>query len=418
MLKCHLQQIKKGPKYARSGLFNTRRGVVKTPFFMPVATRGAVKSLEPPQVYATGAEVLLANTYHLHLQPGEKIIKSLGGLHDFCRWSGPILTDSGGFQVFSLAHVRKITEEGVYFTDPASGDEIFLSPEKSMQIQLDLGADIIMAFDDLTGLKGSAHLRTQEAVERTHRWLERSITEFDRLTKKLSSKERPLLFGILQGGLSKKLRKQSLEFVESLPVDGIAVGGLSVGEGRTEMHEMLAYLAPLYDSSRIRYLMGVGDPIDVRFAIENGIDMFDCVMPTRNARHGSVWIHSGCTASSCQRAKPAAPKKLAAHSGVKLSGAPSEYQPYTSVRSLSFPSSASACTNCGVPFDKRLNLKGATFIKDNGPIDKKCDCSTCKSGYSRAYLRQLFKTENPLGGSLASIHNLRYIQRICESYRS
>jgi queuine tRNA-ribosyltransferase len=333
--------------------------VVKTPFFMPVATRGAVKSLEPPQVYDTGAKVLLANTYHLHLQPGEKIIKSLGGLHYFCSWSGPILTDSGGFQVFSLAHVRKITEEGVYFTDPASGDKIFLSPEKSMQIQLALGADIIMAFDDLTGLKGSAHLRTQEAVERTHRWLERSITEFSRLTRKLSDKERPLLFGIIQGGLNNELRKQSLEFVQSLPVDGIAIGGLSVGEGRIEMHKMLQYLAPLYDSKRVRYLMGVGNPINVRFAIEHGIDMFDCVMPTRNGRHGSVWI-SG---------------------------------------------------------DKKLNLKSAIFIKDNNPIDKKCDCHTCRTGYSRAYLRQLFKTENPLGGSLASIHNLRYIQRICEEYR-
>jgi queuine tRNA-ribosyltransferase len=359
MSQTHFQQIKDGPKYARSGLFNTRRGVVKTPFFMPVATRGAVKGLEPDQVKDTGAEVLLTNTYHLHLQPSEKVIKSLGGLHNFCYWKGPILTDSGGFQVFSLAHVRKITEEGVYFTDPATGDEIFLSPEKSMQIQSDLGADIIMAFDDLTGLKGSAHLRTQEAVERTHRWLERSIIEFNRLTKKLADKDGPLLFGILQGGLSKKLRKQSLEFVQSLPVDGIAVGGLSVGEGRIEMHKMLEYLAPFYDSKRVRYLMGVGDPVDVRFAIDHGIDMFDCVMPTRNARHGSVWVNG----------------------------------------------------------DKRLNLKGATFIKDNGPIDEKCDCYTCKTGYSRAYLRQLFKTENPLGGGLASIHNLRYIQHICEEYR-
>lgn len=359
MSQNHYQQIESGPKYARSGLFNTRCGEIKTPFFMPVATRGAVKCLEPLQVRETGAETLLANTYHLHLQPGEKIIKSLGGLHNFCHWNGPILTDSGGFQVFSLAHVRKITEEGVYFTDPASGDEIFLSPEKSMQIQLDLGADIIMAFDDLTGLKGTANLRTQEAVERTHRWLERSILEFSRLTKKLSNKEKPLLFGIFQGGLNKKLRQQSLEFVQSLPVDGVAVGGLSVGEGRAEMHNMLKYLAPSYDSKRIRYLMGVGDPIDVRFAIEHGIDMFDCVMPTRNARHGSVWTHN----------------------------------------------------------DKRLNLKGVIFMKDDKPIDEKCDCYTCKTGYSRAYLRQLFKTENPLGGSLASIHNLRYIQRICEEYR-
>jgi len=368
MAQTHFQQIKTGSKYARSGFLSTRVGKVKTPFFMPVATRGAVKSLEPSQVSGTGAEVLLANTYHLHIQPGEKVIKLLGGLHEFCRWDGPILTDSGGFQVFSLARVRKITEEGVYFTDPTSGDEIFLSPEKSIQIQLDLGADIIMAFDDLTGLKGSAHLRTQEAVERTHRWLERSLTEFNKATRIIPVAKRPLLFGIVQGGLSKKLRASSLEFVQSLPVDGIAIGGLSVGEGRAEMHKMLEYLAPFYDSKRARYLMGVGDPIDVRFAIEHGIDMFDCVMPTRNARHGSVWVHGGCT-------------------------------------------------SCDMLFDKRLNLKGAVFIKDKNPIDKNCDCYTCKTGYSRAYLRQLFKTENPLGGSLASIHNLRYIQRICEEYR-
>jgi len=327
---------------------------------MPVATRSAVKGLEPAQVAATGTEVLLANTYHLHLQPGEKIIKSLGGLHAFSGWQGPILTDSGGFQVFSLAKIRKITEEGVTFKESKSGREVLITPEKSTAIQLALGADIIMAFDDLTGLDPDAICRTKEAVERTHRWLERCVREFKHLIKGMKASQRPLLLGIIQGGLSKKLRKKSLEFVQSQDVDGVAIGGLAVGESRSEMHEMLDFLALLYDKNRVRYLMGVGEPTDVRYAIERGIDMMDCVLPTRNARHGSVWI-SG---------------------------------------------------------DKKLNLTNAKFAADARPIDKTCDCHTCKSGYSRAFLRQLYKTDNPLAGSLSSMHNLRYLNRIFEEYRS
>lgn len=327
---------------------------------MPVATRGAVKSLEPAEVAATGAQVLLANTYHLHLAPGEKQVKKLGGIHNFSGWAGPILTDSGGFQVFSLAHVRKITENGVTFKDPASGKEVLLTPEKSMQIQLDLGADIIMAFDDLTGLDpAKAKVRTAEAVERTNRWLLRCIAEFDRLTAKTSKAKRPLLFGIVQGGLDKELRQKSVEFVQSTEVDGLAIGGLSVGEGTKAMHGMLEFLAPLYDPSKIRYLMGVGEPGNLKFAIQNGIDMFDCVLPTRNGRHGSVWI-SG---------------------------------------------------------DKKINLKNGQFAADKGPIDKNCDCHACQQGYSRAFIRHLFKVGDPLAGKLASVHNLRYLQRICEQYR-
>ena len=327
---------------------------------MPVATRGAVKSLEPAEVAATGAEVLLANTYHLHLAPGENTIKKLGGLHAFTGWNGPILTDSGGFQVFSLSNIRKITEEGVVFKDPASGREVLLTPEKSMQIQLALGADIIMAFDDVTGLDpGKAKVREAEAVERTHRWLLRSIAEFKKLTAKNPKSKRPLLFGIAQGGLDKKLRAKSVEFVQSTEVDGLGIGGLSVGEGTKQMHDMLKFLAPLYDPAKTRYLMGVGEPTNMRFAIEHGIDMFDCVLPTRNARHSSLWI-SG---------------------------------------------------------DKKLNLKNGQFAADKSPIDKTCDCYTCQQGYSRAFLRHLFKMTDPLAGKLASIHNLRYLQRICEQYR-
>jgi queuine tRNA-ribosyltransferase len=327
---------------------------------MPDGTRGAVKGLTPEQVVGTGVEVVLANTYHLHMQPGEDVIATLGGIHTFSQRSGPILTDSGGFQVFSLAHINKITEEGVTFKDPKTGDTVFLSPEKSVQIQMKLGSDMLVAFDDVTALDSKGRGRTLEAFERTHRWLERSLAEFQRLTKDMTQAERPLLFGVVQGGLDKDLRKRSLEIVQSLAVDGIAIGGLSVGETREEMHDILEYLAPLYDdSARPRFLLGVGDPVDLRKAIECGIDMLDCVLPTRNARHATAWI-SG---------------------------------------------------------DKKIHLTNAKYIDDPSPIDPDCDCTTCQSGFSRGFLRHQFKVGESLAGSLTSIHNIRYLQRICEEYR-
>lgn len=342
----------------RSGTLYTRAGAVQTPTFMPDGTRGAVKSLTPEQVESTGVQIVLSNTYHLHLQPGEEVISKLGGLHLFSRRSGPILTDSGGFQVFSLANIRKITEEGVTFKDPKTGDLIFLSPEKSMQIQLKLGADIMVAFDDVTSLDEQGRNRTREAFDRTHRWLERSLAEFQRLTTDM--KNRPLLFGVVQGGLDKELRRQSLEKVQSLPVDGIAIGGLSVGESRQEMHDMLEFLAPMYDPKRPHFLLGVGDPTDLRYAIEHGIDMLDCVLPTRNARHGTAFT----------------------------------------------------------PGDLKIHLTNAKYIDDPKPIDESCDCTTCKSGYSRGFLCHQFKVGEPLAGSLVSIHNIRYLERICEHYRN
>jgi len=353
------EEIKTARNGSRSGKLRTRSGSALTPFFMPVATRAAVKGLQPEQVAATGAEVMLCNTYHLHLRPGEAIVKKLGGLHKFSGWSGPILTDSGGFQVFSLANIRRISENGVYFKDTQDGREVLITPEKSMQIQFDLGSDIIMAFDDLTGLSLEAIGRTEEAFERTHRWLERSITEFKKLTKNLPVSKKPLLFGIVQGGLDQKLRARSLELIQAQPVDGIAIGGLAVGEPRPQMYKMLKFLAPRYDVNRPRYLMGVGEPVDMRLAIENGIDMFDCVLPTRNGRHGQVWITG----------------------------------------------------------DKKLNLSNAIFTKDSKPIDSKCDCQTCQVGYSRAFIRHLLRVQDPLAGSLASIHNLHYLACLCEEYR-
>lgn len=354
-------EVKRTGEFARAGVLKTRGFDIKTPTFMPDGTRGAVKSLTPEMVEKTGVQVVLANTYHLHLQPGEEVVEAMGGLHTFTGQDLPMLTDSGGFQVFSLAHINKITEDGVTFKDPRTGNTIFLSPEKSVQIQMKLGADMIVAFDDVVSLEDSKRGRTLEAFERTHRWLKRSIAEYQRLTKGMKEDEKPLLFGVVQGGLDKKLRKKSLEIVQNSAVGGIAIGGLSVGETRIEMHEMLEFLAPLYDQSkRPRFLLGVGDPRDLRKAIECGIDMLDCVLPTRNARHGSVWI-SG---------------------------------------------------------DKKLNLKSEIHKIDQNTIDDICDCYTCTSGFSRAFLRHQFKVGEPLAGTLASIHNIRYLQRICEEYVS
>lgn len=357
LMKSQFTTISKLGKYGRTGYFDTRAGRVLTPTFMPDGTRGAVKGLTPDQVRSTGVQVVLANTYHLHLQPGEKVIESLGGLHKFSNWAGPILTDSGGFQVFSLSSLRKITEEGVTFKDPIRGDERFISPEKSIQIQIALGSDMIVAFDHLIGLKGTSQSDVIEAYERTHRWLDRSIAEYEKLTKNMPKP--PMLFGVVQGGLDLDLRKKSLVYIQERNVQGIAIGGLSVGETHTEMVQVLEHLAPFYDDDRPRFLLGVGAPKDIRAAVENGIDMLDCVLPTRNARHATVWV-SG---------------------------------------------------------DKSMHLTNSTFELDSLPIDENCDCYACKEGYSRAFLRHQFKVHEPLAGSLASIHNLRYLTRICESFR-
>ncbi len=356
-----LTGVKPNQDGSRAATLRTRRGEVQLPTFMPDGTRGVVKSLTAEQVAGTGVQVVLANTYHLHLQPGEATVKKLGGLHGFGKWQGPILTDSGGFQVFSLSKLRKITEEGVTFKHPVTGEMRLITPESSMQIQLELGSDMIVAFDHLTGLDETEGGKTLEAFERTHRWLERCVTEFKRLTADMPASERPILFGVVQGGLDLELRRKSLELVQGSDVGGIAIGGLSVGETKEEMYRVLEFLSPLYDNSaRPRFLLGVGDPPDIRYAIEHGIDMLDCVLPTRNARHATVWVEG----------------------------------------------------------DEKIHLTNAKFTEDTEVIDPGCDCYTCANGYSRGFLRHQFKVGEPLAGSLCSIHNLRYLTRICEEYRS
>lgn len=355
-----LTEVTNKPDGSRVATLHTRRGAVSLPTFMPDGTRGAVKSLTPQQVVDTGVEIVLANTYHLHLSPGEHTIKKLGGLHSFVNRQGPMLTDSGGFQVFSLGKHVKVTEEGVAFKDPKTGDTHFISPEVSVQIQLDLGADMIVAFDHLVGLDESVSDKdVKDAFDRTHRWLERCISEFQRLAAHIEPAERPLLFGVVQGGLDIELRKQSLEIIQNSDVDGIAIGGLSVGETREEMKTVLEALAPLYRDDKPRFLLGVGTPEDLKIAVENGIDMLDCVLPTRNARHATVWAEGS----------------------------------------------------------KRIHLTNERFAEDASVIEQGCDCYTCKNGFSKAFLRQMFRSNDPLGGSLASIHNLRHMMRLCEAYR-
>lgn len=391
---------------------------VKLPTFMPVGTRGAVKGLSVSQVASTGVKILLGNTYHLHLSPGETVVERLGGLAKMNKWPGATLTDSGGFQVFSLGKINKISDDGVSFQNLNNGDSILLTPEKSMRIQHKLGADIIMAFDDVVGLSKTARQRSNEAMERTHLWLERSIKEHKRLSKARkgeSSPSNPKLFGIVQGGLSKKDRLNSLEFVQNTDVDGIAIGGLAVGESRQEMYKMLDYLADKYDHSRPFYLMGVGHPTDIRYAIERGIDMFDSVLPTRNARHGSVWIT--CDAATCRLPEADALSQLSAHGFVEHSSTRSTYRLYASSRASGSPLPASKRRHPHTLHDIQVNLRNAQFASDDGPLQKGCDCTTCQAGYARSYLRHLIKAKETLAGSLISIHNIRYLQKICESYQ-
>jgi len=334
---------------ARRGRLTFDRGVLDTPAFMPVGTYGTVKGMRPEQVAESGAQILLGNTFHLMLRPGTDIIRKHGDLHDFMNWHGPILTDSGGFQVFSLGDLRRISEDGVHFRSPVNGDRVFLGPEESMAVQRALGADIVMIFDECTPYPADQPL-AEASMQRSLRWAQRS--------REAHGDSPAALFGIVQGGMYPELRRASLEGLMPLRFDGYAIGGLSVGEPHAERIAVLDALQPVMPADRPRYLMGVGTPEDIVDAVQRGVDMFDCVMPTRNARNAHIFTASGT-----------------------------------------------------------LRLRNARFREDTGPLDPDCDCYTCRN-YSRAYLHHLDKCNEILGAHLNTVHNLRYYQRLMAGLRA
>jgi queuine tRNA-ribosyltransferase len=330
--------------HARTGTFTTPHGALQTPVFAPVGTQATVKALTPAQVSDLGASLVLSNTYHLYLRPGDDIVAEFGGLHRFMRWPHPMLTDSGGFQVFSLSQTRTVDNDGVTFRSHIDGSEHRFTPERSIRIQENLGADIIMAFDECADPNDREYIK--QAMERTHRWAERCV--------KAKRRADQALFGIIQGGINPDLRAASAEFIASLDTPGIAIGGLSVGETKDEMHATLEVVTPLLPENKPRYLMGVGTPEDIINGIARGIDIFDCVLPTRLARHNAAFSPEG-----------------------------------------------------------RLNMMNATFARDERPIDEYCDCYTCKN-FARAYIRHLIVAKELLAGTLLSIHNLRALIRLVE----
>jgi len=333
---------------ARTGVFTTPHGDLQTPVFAPVGTQATVKTLTPEHLKDINASLVLSNTYHLYLRPGDELVRDLGGLHRFMQWPNPMLTDSGGFQVFSLSDTRKIDDDGVTFKSHIDGSMHRFTPERSIQIQNNLGADIIMAFDECSDPNDRAYSRI--AMDRTHAWAERSLNAHRRPDQ--------ALFGIVQGGVDEDLRAQSAQFISSLAFPGIAIGGLSVGETKAEMHHTLDIVTPLLPENKPRYLMGVGTPEDLINGVLRGIDIFDCVLPTRLARHNAAFSPEG-----------------------------------------------------------RLNLMNAIFARDPRPIDDTCDCYTCRT-FTRAYIRHLIVAKELLAGTLISIHNLRALIRLMENIRA
>lgn len=351
-------KIIKEENCARRGVINTVHGTVQTPAFMNVATCGAIKgALSAYDLKSVNCQIMLSNTYHLHLRPGDENVKKLGGLRKFTKWDGPVLTDSGGFQVFSLAKLRNIKEEGVYFNSHIDGRKIFMSPEVSMQIQSNLGSTIAMAFDECIE-NPSPYQYTKDSVERTARWLVRCKKELDRLNLLDDTiNKQQMLFGINQGGIFKDLRVEHMKEIRELDLPGYAVGGLAVGESAEEMYEIIEAVVPYMPKNKPRYLMGVGTPVNILEAVYRGIDMFDCVMPSRNARHGHLFTWEG-------------------------------------VR----------------------NIKNAKYELDESPIDEKCDCPVCKS-FSRAYIRHLMKSGEMLGMRLCVTHNLYFYNSLLKRIR-
>jgi queuine tRNA-ribosyltransferase len=335
---------------ARRGRLAFPRGTVQTPAFMPVGTYGSVKAMQPRDVEATGAEIILGNTFHLFLRPGLDVVRAHGGLHGFARWNRPILTDSGGFQVFSLAKRRKITEQGVTFASPVDGAQVFLGPEESMQIQRVLDADVAMIFDECTPYPAT-EAQASASMELSLRWAERS--------KRAHEGNDAALFGIVQGGTHAELRARSAAGLIDMGFDGYAVGGLAVGEPEAERNATLERTTPLLPADHPRYLMGVGRPEDIVEAVARGIDMFDCVMPTRNARTGHYFTRFGT-----------------------------------------------------------IKIRNAQYARDTRPIDPECACAACAGGFSRAYLRHLDQCQEMLGPMLATIHNLHYYQDLMRGIRA
>jgi len=333
---------------ARRGRLTFARGVVETPAFMPVGTYGTVKGMKTEEVEATGAHIILGNTFHLMLRPGTDIIEQHGGLHGFMNWDKPILTDSGGFQVFSLGKMRKITEEGVRFSSPVNGEKIMLTPERSMEVQRKLGSDVVMIFDECTP-HPATHKESQDSMELSLRWAQRS--------KDAHGDNPSALFGIVQGGMFEDLREVSINGLKAIDFDGYAIGGLSVGEPKEDMIRILDHTAPLIPENKPRYLMGVGKPEDLVEGVRRGIDMFDCVMPTRNARNGHLFVNTGV-----------------------------------------------------------VKIRNACNKTDTGPLDPTCDCYTCKN-YSRAYLHHLDKCKEILGSQLNTLHNLHFYQKVMQGLR-
>jgi len=332
---------------ARRGRLTFARGVVDTPAFMPVGTSATVKSLSPEEVAGTGAQIILGNTFHLMLQPGVEVISAHGGLHNFMNWPRPILTDSGGFQVWSLAELRKLEEKGVTFKSPIDGSTVFLGPEESMDIQTALGSDIVMVFDECTTYPATRE-QVRDSMELSARWAQRCRDHYQ---------GDGALFGIIQGGMYQDLRLESLDRLEQIGFDGYAIGGLSVGEPKEEMIHVLDHVATRMPADRPRYLMGVGTPTDLVESVARGVDMFDCVLPTRNARNG--WLY----------------------------------------------------TSEGI-----VKIRNAKYRLDTAPLDPQCDCYTCQH-YSRSYLRHLHSKNEILGPRLCSLHNTHYFQRLMAKMR-
>nr|WP_020209383.1 tRNA guanosine(34) transglycosylase Tgt [Gilvimarinus chinensis] len=341
-------ELHKTEQGARRGTLRFPRGDIQTPAFMPVGTYGTVKGMAPREIEEIGAEIILGNTFHLMLRPGTEVIKAHGDLHDFMRWDKPILTDSGGFQVFSLGKLRKITEEGVSFRSPIDGSKVFMDPELSMQVQRDLGSDIVMIFDECTPYPATP-AEARSSMELSLRWAKRS--------KEAHGDNPSALFGIVQGGMYENLRSESLQGLTEIDFDGYAIGGLSVGEPKEDMLRVLEHLGPEMPADRPRYLMGVGKPADIVEAVRRGVDMFDCVMPTRNARNGHLFTSEGV-----------------------------------------------------------IKIRNAKHRHDTGPLDERCDCHTC-THFSRSYLHHLDKCGEILGAQLNTIHNLRYYQNLMAGLR-